>query len=592
VATEVQDRKGALVHWLVAGRFGLGETGATSTLVRADFNEWVEKRPFEGSVEISDPLGTGTRTVAVSASSLKHFTLKHVVANTPFLKELAGKADAAAKLKNPSVEELEGLLGTGPLFEAAKAIVAPAPSVSDGGEVTGDVDAIFEKAEQPKKDVKSAISMFVKSTARSTRAKATPTHRQLRNLIEEAVYASAREILASDAVGAVEASWRGLRFLLTQCPKAAQMDVLLIEAAPGEAADVLRGRARADEGMDEPDAIFVPHAFDDLEVLEALADVAEEETIPIVTGVAPSLLGQASYADLPDAFEALERASNEEVPEWSQAWDAFRMKESTRFLCAVANRVVLHQEGAGGGKRTCFGSGVWAVAAMVAQSFGRSGAFARIIGKAGAISAPGVHTIEAGRHKDTAAPTEAFYAIQPADLLARNGILGLSSVRNMDQVVLTKAPMVRGSADAVPLPAQILTGRVVRFAYWVMPQLPEGCDSKTANEIYSSAATVFLFPAQEEAAHVQAAVTNIEGEAHVVVRAMANPAIAGIPFEIAFPLNLHWSVPAPEGDAPGAAPEQAEAPAATVEGEAKDDGSGGIAGSSVGFDVGIGKDES
>ena len=36
---EIEDRGGAQVHWLVAGRFGLGARGKTLALTRADFNE-------------------------------------------------------------------------------------------------------------------------------------------------------------------------------------------------------------------------------------------------------------------------------------------------------------------------------------------------------------------------------------------------------------------------------------------------------------------------------------------------------------------------------------------------------------------------
>ncbi|MEZ4335022.1 MAG: hypothetical protein R3B82_00150 [Sandaracinaceae bacterium] len=162
---------------------------------------------------------------------------------------------------------------------------------------------------------------------------------------------------------------------------------------------------------------------------------------------------------------------------------------------------------------------------MFARSYA-SGGFAHIFGKTGSVSAPATHMIKEGRYADTAAPTEAFYAIAPADLLAKNGILGLGSAKNSDAIVLAKSPCVRGAKDAVPLPAQILTGRIVRFSTWVKAQLPEGCNSATANDIFMSAASVFLFPGQQEWAHVRAAVTNIEGEAHVVVHSRANPKVA------------------------------------------------------------------
>lgn len=591
MAGEIEDRGGAQVHWLVAGQFGLGARGATLRLTRADYNEALSERGLSVVANVPDAVGAGESvSVTLAIDSLKKLTLKHVVGAVPELTALAAKADQVAKLKAPTVEDLRAIVGDGKLLEAMKAIVAPEATTGGGGgggEVTGDTDAIFEKAEVQQPTAKSAISAFVKATSTS-KPKARPVARQLRDLTEEHVWGMAAAVLESPEVRAVEEAWRGLRFLLMQCPKDAKMEVVLLETDAENVLDDLARRDRGDD-VDEPECVFVPTQIDAIEPLEELASFAEQELIPVVVGVAPTLFGAEHPEGLPDAFEALERASNDDVPDWAKAWDELRMKEPTRWLCAVANRVALHAEGSGVAERVVFGSGVWAVAAMLASSYANSGGFARIFGKAGALSAPASHTIRAGRYADTAAPTEAFFAIQPTETLAKNGLLGLSSARNSDQVVLAKAPCVRGAADAVPLPAQILTGRVVRFASWVKPQLPEGCDSKTANEIFEAASSVFLFPGQHQAARVAAAVTNIDGEAHVVVQAKANPQIASVPFEIAFPLPLGWSVPAPEEASPGGAPSAPDAGDAAKVGPADPDGEGGIASASVGFDVGVDK---
>lgn len=595
MAGEIEDRGGAQVHWLVAGKFGLGERKKTLALTRADFDDALKSRGIEIVARVPDAVGSDeTRTYTLKVESLKHLTLKHVVGAIPELTELAAKADQVAKLKDPSVDSLREVVGEGKLLDAMKQLVAPdeAKPAGGGDGASGDADAIFEKAEVQKKTAKSAISMFVKATS-SAKPKAKPVSRQLRDLVEEVVWGIAADVLRSDEVREVEGSWRGLRFLLTECPKDSQMEVILLETDPEHVVEDLSTRERGDD-IDEPDCIFVPHDFRTTEGLRDVADLAEQELIPIVVGAAPQLFGSDDLQAIPDAFEALERARNEDLPEWATEWDALRMAESTRWLAVALNRVALHAEGAGVAQRTVFGSGVWAVAAMLAASFRATGGFARIFGKAGSLRAPASHTMGAGRYADTAAPTEAFYAIQPCELLAKNGIFGIGSARNSDQLALIKASCVRGAADAVPLPAQILTGRVVRFASWVKAQLPEGCDSKTANDIFVSAASVFLFPGQEAAAHVRAATTNIDGEAHVMVRAAANPAIASIPFEIAFPLPLGWSVPAPEQSAEeSAAPRPDAGDAATVEGETtadKKDGVG-LSGGSVGFDASLGKDD-
>lgn len=594
---EEQSRGAAQVNWLVAGAFGLGARGETLTLTRADFNEVLEKQKLEVQATIPDRVGSGeARSITLRIEGLKSLSLKSVVTAVPELAVLLQKAEQAAKLKEPSVTELEALVGPGKLLDAMRLAIEPAPAPKVGGEAgaaSGDVEAIFDKATVQEKSAKSAIDMFVRSTS-SSRPKPKPAARQLRDLIEQAVYASASDVLRAPEVQAFETAWRGLRFLVSECPKDAGMQVTVLETEPAHLVDDLAARERRDD-IDEPECIFVVHDFDSTAELGELADFAEQELIPVVVGVHPQAFGADDPESVPDAFESLERAQNPELPAWASAWDELRLRESSRWLCAVTNRVALHTEGAGEAKRTVFAPGVWGLASMVAASYRATGGFARIFGRAGSLRAPASHSIERGGYKDTAAPTEAFYPINACELLAKNGVLGLGSARNSDTLALVKAPMVRGATDAVPLPAQILTGRVVRFATWVKAQLPEGCDSKTANEIFTSAASVFLFPGQEDAAHVRAATTNIEGEAHVIVRAAANPKIASIPFEIAFPLPLGWSVPAPESDASeaSAAPSAPSAgEAAEVRGEAREEGEGiGLHSAGVGFDVGIDKDD-
>ncbi|MFK7987418.1 MAG: type VI secretion system contractile sheath small subunit [Sandaracinaceae bacterium] len=592
MAGEIEDRGAAQVHWLVVGEFGLGEPGRTLHLTRADFNEALEKAGLTVSASVPDIVGDGeAKSITMKIGSLKDLTLKNVFKAVPELAELAGKADQIAKIKDPTTDDLERLFGKGALYDAlATELEPPAEAASaDAGEVTGDTDTILSKAEVQKPTAKSAIDMFVRATSSSRKKASKPSSRKLRDLAEAAIWGLASSVLRSEEVRKIENGWRGLRFLLTQCPKDAGMEVILLEATPETVLEQLGKRDRG-EDIDEPDCIFVPHEFATTSGLSELADFAEQELIPIVVGATPTLYGTEDPQAVPGQFEALEAANNTDLPEWATAWDELRMVEATRWLCAVTNPIALYTEGKGTAERVVFGSPVWGIAAMLAASYKNSGGFARIFGKAGSLSAPASHTLPKGRYSDTAAPTEAFYPIASAELLSKNGVLGVGAARNSDTLALLKAPMVRGAKDAVPLPAQILTGRVVRFATWVKSQLPEGCNSATANDIFMSAASVFLFPGQETAAHVRAAVTNIEGEAHVMVRAKANPAVASVPFEIVFPMPLHWSVPAPEDDGPSEAAGPSAGEAAEVKAEAtgdKPEGSVGMAGGSVGFDVGL-----
>ena len=91
----------------------------------------------------------------------------------------------------------------------------------------------------------------------------------------------------------------------------------------------------------------------------------------------------------------------------------------------------------------------------------------------------------------------------------------------------------------MPLPAQILTGRIVRFARWVLAQLPAKAPEPEVKLLFEQAATVFLFPAAAEAAKFEAqVVTDKDGARSAVLQVSAHPSLAGIPFHLAFSLPL------------------------------------------------------
>ncbi len=118
--------------------------------------------------------------------------------------------------------------------------------------------------------------------------------------------------------------------------------------------------------------------------------------------------------------------------------------------------------------------------------------------------------------------------------------MGLGSGRNSDKVALSAAHTLRGAADAVPLPAQILTGRIVRFALWVREQLPPGAGAKDIKTLFESAAQVLLFGGLQEGAGLQATVVDDEKTKTRSVRVQADvkPAYAGLPFHMEFMLPL------------------------------------------------------
>jgi len=175
---------------------------------------------------------------------------------------------------------------------------------------------------------------------------------------------------------------------------------------------------------------------------------------------------------------------------------------------------------------------------MLAASFRHTGGFARVMGKDGSLKGPGLHEVTKGRESGSTIPTAAFLSIKAQSELAELGIIGLGSGRNTDMIALSTVPTLRGSKDAVPLPAQILTGRLVRFGMWVADQVPAGTPRDQVAKLFTDASTVFLFPGLSEGARLDAGVVdNPDGPAIRLV-ATVSPRLAAIPFEVGFDLPL------------------------------------------------------
>ena len=104
--------------------------------------------------------------------------------------------------------------------------------------------------------------------------------------------------------------------------------------------------------------------------------------------------------------------------------------------------------------------------------------------------------------------------------------------------ILSSMPTARKADDVVPLSAQVLTGRVVRFARWVLAQLPPGAEEPEVKLMFEQAAAVFLFPTAQEAARLEAQVVTQGAQRSVVLSVSARADLAGIPFHLGFGLPL------------------------------------------------------
>ncbi|MCY1018056.1 type VI secretion system contractile sheath small subunit [Pyxidicoccus sp. MSG2] len=543
--------EGARVRWLVAGAFSPAPSGRRFHITPESFGTELARVATGLRVTVPDRLGSGdTRTVELTFDKLRAFGRADLITTVPELRALqALHSDLSNSdpLRPITAEEAASRVATitGPgrlpdaVAEALRAAVLPLPTVPPPPETGGDelVDAFLNRADPASPAAASrAVDAFLRAinprapaSAASASTAASPSRKTARDIIEEALLATARDILAAEPVARLESAWRGLKWLLDQCPKSSGLAVEVLDVAPPALLESLQG-ALAGEPFDRPDAVFVVDATSDVGLLGRLAALGERLQVPVVAAVSPALLGVAPE-ELPVALEE----EREQVPE---AWTELRQDESSRWLCAVLNRAVVNSEGRGAARRTSFTSPALALAAMLAASFRDTTAFARIMGQAGGLRAPTTWELPSGRDKGLGIPTELFLPIRAQGRLEERGILGLGSGRNADAVLLAAAPTVYGGGYAVPLPAQLLTGRIVRFATWVRDQLPPGSGNDEVSAIFAQAAEVFLFRGATENGQVRAELVNTDNGRGVQVSATVRPEHAGTRFQLAFVLPL------------------------------------------------------
>ncbi|HYV49391.1 MAG TPA: hypothetical protein VFA20_31245 [Myxococcaceae bacterium] len=471
------------------------------------------------SVTIPDKLGPGpTRSFTIGFGKLRGFQVSALPSAVSLLGSLKSIAESPGS-PEAAAAKVKELCGDGPLAAALAAVAqdpAPAPKDKDAPLTAEDL--------QLKSAAASAIDSFLRSTraagAASPSAPSGDRVARLRAVLQAAVDGTARDLLATPPLSRIESTWRGLRLLTEQCPAAARILVEVIDAGPSAAVELLE-KEMPEEAFDRPEAVFIASPVADAEVARKLAELGESYNVPVVVDLDPAVaLGAGGLkADL-DAVPP---------PPVPEAWAAFRGEESSRWLFAAVNPVALLQEAG----HTCLGSPSMGIAAMLAQSFATTDGFGRVIGPGGALQAPATLPQEGG----APAPTEIFVSAARQSALAGRGLLAVGSVRGKDQLALTSAASARATAEATPLPGQIVTGRLVRFSQWVRDQIPPTATEKDVESMFGEAAQVFLFAGASGAGRVEAEL--LPGEPRrIMVRAALPASHAGTPFQIAFELPL------------------------------------------------------
>lgn len=464
---------GTRVRWLVAGAFHPSPTGRRWHLTAESFAEQLGRAASGLHVTVEDRIGSGDASShAVSFDELEAFRLPRVVESVPDLRALRDLLSALSGARTLGPEEATRL----------KTLVG-------GGRLAANVAEALRDARSPE-----------------------GARRAVLTCLEEALFETARDILQHPKVAGLESAWRGLHWLWTHCPAASGMDIEVLDVEPHQLVEALE-RCLDVPALQRPDACFLLDTSDSPDTLHRLAALGEQTWVPMVVAVPPAFVGDGS----------------------PEAWRRLRADESSRWLGAAFNPVVMMAEQQGEVHRECFANPALGVAALLAASFRDTRTFGRLVGPGSGTRAPAVWRPNA---RATVA-TEAGYSLHEQERLAARGVLGVNGWWDSDSVLLAKAPTVYGGRDGTPLPAQLLTGRLVRLAQEITERLPTGASPDAVSAVFTRAAEAFLPLGPGKSCQLQGRVVPTgNGERGVHVRAALKPELAGTHVQLEFTLPL------------------------------------------------------
>ncbi|MBL9100855.1 MAG: hypothetical protein JNL82_07850 [Myxococcales bacterium] len=526
------------LRWLLAVPISAAPTGRIVPVADA-----LDQLATTVTIDLGPALGAdGPRPTGVPFARLRSFTRAAVIAATPLLSNVNALAEriAASSRVPPAADVLAAvakIVGVGPLHAEIAAIYAPKPAPaptpapaaagSDHAAASGElVDELLTAAPAPAAPNPDRPAAIIDALVRGGQAPApsageADNTRAARERIAAAAARAADLALADPAVRAREALWRDLKLVHEQCANREGFSASVLDADPALVVHYLEQLAE-DDPMARPDVVFVG-GLADLDDLAPLAEKASDALVPVVVSLAPAALGRADLGAVSDLSE-----KPADIP---PAWTDLRADANTRWLAAVTNPVVFVRDGA----RTVLGAPALTLAALMAASHRDTGGLASLA-RAGAFAAPLVaDAVVAGQ--DPPPPTETLALLKTQGRLAGLGLIALGSPRTGESLVVAACPVVHSGADAPSLPAQILTGRIVRFALWVRAQIPPGAPAQAVSRLFAEASSVSLLPGLTREEGVMTA--ELDAENHqVAITARVHPAIAGAPLEIQFSLPV------------------------------------------------------
>jgi type VI secretion system protein ImpC len=188
--------------------------------------------------------------------------------------------------------------------------------------------------------------------------------------------AQVAEIVQTEAFRALEADWRGVDFLARRAATFPDVEIEILAASKEAFLDAFFETVfpAEHEGTAEVplSAVVLGYDFDrgpaDVETLRNAARMGESLRVPFLASVGAPFWGLKQVkllAGLPDLVRKLQG------PEYAK-WNGLRSEETSLWLCLAANRILL-RSAHGATDRPLWGSGAFALAAVLAQGFAAGG---------------------------------------------------------------------------------------------------------------------------------------------------------------------------------------------------------------------------
>jgi len=285
--------------------------------------------------------------------------------------------------------------------------------------------------------------------------------------VDQALSQQVRAVLHHPGFQRLEATWRGLRWLVYAAETGVHLKIRIVHITKDELRQDLAASPTLEEsGLSrlllepasvpgsEPAALLIgnyefAHTGDDLALLKRLGAIAQRLRAPFVAAVSPHLLGCVSFTGLASASDVVRRLQEPSFGEWH----AFRRSPEAHWVALALPRFLLRlpygiatepagsfafEEQVSGSEheQLLWGNPALAVAAVVAEAFAVAGGSLDLSERVHRLEGLPLYVYQAGRVALTKPCAEVLMSGRVVEALEEAGLVPLVSYRDADMIAL------------------------------------------------------------------------------------------------------------------------------------------------------------